>query len=262
MGGVMTWRLLGGLVAMACVIASQPAISADQSPRVSRPRAVQAVPYYDWTGCYVGAHFGGAYSNIRWFDDPNNEFVNRNHNPRGWVGGGQVGCNLQYQLFVIGVEGQAGWAEIGARQDVVDFGIGVPPAVVFTGFGTSINVVGSAAARVGVTVNHTLFYAKGGAAFLLERHRVTNLALEVAATDRYLRWGWMVGGGFEWGFWGNWSTKIEYNYMDFGSRDVEVCAVPAGACENDVIEQRMHLVKFGLNYRWGGGPPRRVVTRY
>ena len=34
------------------------------------------------------------------------------------------------------------------------------------------------------------------------------------------RAGWTVGGGVEWAFSQNWSTKIEYDFYDFGTRDV------------------------------------------
>ena len=41
---------------------------------------------------------------------------------------------------------------------------------------------------------------------------------DILTADDDLRWGWMVGGGLEYAFTGNWSMKIEYNYMNFGNR--------------------------------------------
>ena len=37
-----------------------------------------------------------------------------------------------------------------------------------------------------------------------------------AASDDKFIWGWTVGTGVEYAITGNWSAKIEYNFMDFG----------------------------------------------
>jgi outer membrane immunogenic protein len=72
------------------------------------------------------------------------------------------------------------------------------------------------------------------------------------------RQGWTVGAGFEWAFAGNWSGKIEYNYMDFGKRSVLLTG------DDDIepgIDQRLHTLKMGLNYRFAiGAAP--VGARY
>ena len=55
----------------------------------------------------------------------------------------------------------------------------------------------------------------------------------------------------------NWSLKAEYNFNHFGTKDVELC--PLGfACDTYSIKQHIHLVKVGINYRFGGP----VVARY
>jgi hypothetical protein len=63
-------------------------------------------------------------------------------------------------------------------------------------------------------------------------------------------------------FWSNWSSKLEYDFYDFGARrvnfvDIDGLLVPAD------IEQRIHTVKFGINYRldWGKGKAP-IVVRY
>jgi outer membrane immunogenic protein len=72
-----------------------------------------------------------------------------------------------------------------------------------------------------------------------------------------MRWGWMVGAGFEHAFNRNWSFKAEYNYNHFG-KDTHALCIPAGACADFEIRQHVHLIKFGINYRFGGP----VVARY
>jgi len=54
----------------------------------------------------------------------------------------------------------------------------------------------------------------------------------------------------------NWSAKIEYNYLDLGT---DVLSFNPGPVLID-IDQHLHAVKFGVNYRFDWGGP--VVARY
>jgi outer membrane immunogenic protein len=85
------------------------------------------------------------------------------------------------------------------------------------------------------------------------------------ADCRWRDWLQLAGaggaGGF-WALWSNWSAKLEYDFYDFGARrvnfvDIDGLPVPAD------IEQRIHTVKFGINYRfdWGKGKAP-IVARY
>ena len=87
-------------------------------------------------------------------------------------------------------------------------------------------------------------------------------AQQIFDTDKELRWGWMVGGGLEHALGGsNWSIKAEYNYNHFGKDSFDFCPVGGGACVVAEVKQHIHLVKVGINYRFGGfGGP--VVARY
>ena len=60
------------------------------------------------------------------------------------------------------------------------------------------------------------------------------------------RWGWMWGAGLEYAFAANWSAKVEYNYLDFGTKDYFINDAPVFD-----ITTRIHLVKFGINHRFG-----------
>ncbi len=60
----------------------------------------------------------------------------------------------------------------------------------------------------------------------------------------------------------NWSAKVEYQYYDFGTDTVTFVDVlhPAVASFPYDIDQRVHSVKVGLNYRFNWGAP--GVARY
>ena len=36
------------------------------------------------------------------------------------------------------------------------------------------------------------------------------------------RVGWTVGTGIEYALWNSWSVKVEYDYLDFGTRNVAI----------------------------------------
>jgi len=242
---------------LAVIAASSPVAAADipaRMPVKAPPPA--AVPVFAWTGCYIGVHGGGAWGRKR-AEGP--DFVNTElaHDVDGFFLGGQVGCNVQQGRWVFGIEGQAAWADI-------DGSVGPDPLVIqgVNGFRTEIDIVGSIAGRIGYAfgqTGQTMIFVKGGAAFAREEHFLPIIPAAFSRTsDSYLRWGWMVGGGFEHALSSNWSFKAEYNYNHFGTKTVDLCS-PTGTCDPFEIRQRLHIVKVGINYRWGGGA---VVARY
>src|SRR5262249_37435622 len=66
------------------------------------------------------------------------------------------------------------------------------------------------------------------------------------------RTGWMIGVGLEYGAWGNWSWKLEYNFMDFGNRNLHFDNVIIGSrIIHDLdFDRQINVVKFGLNYHF------------
>ena len=59
--------------------------------------------------------------------------------------------------------------------------------------------------------------------------------------------GWTLGAGLEWAFRDNWSTKIEYLYIDFGNGPT----VPVSPTLN-IVGGKMtdNILRAGLNYRF------------
>jgi len=173
-------------------------------------------PMWSWTGFYFGVQGGAG-----WGTSDNNFGLNGVH------GGGTVGLNWQTGRVVFGVESDISAADIeGSRTRVKDF-------ATLTG-------------RLGVTVDQALVYIKGGAAW-------ARLGHDVPVSDN--RTGYTVGTGIEFGLWNHWSAKVEYDYMDFGTKTLLIGL-------ND--QERVHVIKAGLNYRfdwggWGGGP---LFTKY
>jgi outer membrane immunogenic protein len=255
----MMKKLLGGFA--LSVFLAAPVMAADLPARMPvKAPPPPIVTLYSWTGCYIGGHVGYAWGRTE-IDLPPGVFLgDLDHDSDGFIAGGQLGCNIwQNDRWVLGIEGQAAWADIDG--DLSTFG----QTVGLTGVGTRADIIGSISARLGYAVGasgQTLLYVKGGAAFINEQFTATLVGPVTFETDKQLRWGWMVGAGFEQALGANWSFKAEYNFSHFGSDSFDICVVGA-ACASFDTERHVHLVKVGINYRFGGGwgaPP--VAARY
>jgi opacity protein-like surface antigen len=72
------------------------------------PRPAAAEPY-NWSGFYLGANVGGAWSNGSLNIPGNNLFDGLTE----FIGGAQAGYNLQAGHLLVGVEGDFDWATFG-----------------------------------------------------------------------------------------------------------------------------------------------------
>jgi len=124
--------------------------------------------------------------------------------------------------------------------------------------------IATATGRLGYTfgrLGEGMVYAKGGAAWANNRYQFNGQVLtspsfvtpfNFGASET--RVGWTVGAGVEWAVWQNWSVKLEYDYLDFGSRTVTFNDPLLGAA-NISVSQRISEVKLGVNYRFGSPLP-------
>lgn len=225
-----------------------PVLAADIPARRPVMKAPVAAPAYSWSGCYIGAHVGGGWGDKDWFDT-GIRFAT--HDIDGWLAGGQIGCDVQTGAWVFGIEGQAAWADIS----------GGAPNIFSAAFQShsSIDFIASVTGRIGYAWDRVLLYAKGGVAWVHDKHWQTadSLGGGVLSSGSKSRDGWTVGGGLEWAFAPNWSTKVEYNFMDLGIKTVSFTGLDDFEAD---IKQRIHTVKVGLNYRanWGSS----VIPRH
>lgn len=229
-------KLLLSTVSVVALVAAEPTLGA--------PRA--APPVFNWTGCYIGAHAGGGWARNVLTDTGSGFLVSSTgpvsiqDNSSGFLGGGQIGCNYQFApMWVTGIEVDVSAANISG--DVTS-----PfksPNSLWT---VKTDWLASATGRFGYSWDHWLAYAKGGAAWAHDKYAATYGA---TYTGDETRIGWTIGGGLEWAFMDNWSAKLEYDYFDFGSKDVNLSIPGLVVPENN--KQQIHAVKFGINYRFG-----------
>jgi len=241
-------RLLLGTASLIAAAAVSPACAADLAVKAPIAPAVT----FSWTGCYIGANGGGGWGSNKWNDPALGDFLFASHDLSGWAAGGQVGCNYQTGIWVFGAEVDGDYANLnGFGPDLVQPG-GLTDNV-------KIDAIGSVTGRVGVTWERALFYIKAGGAVARNNFFATDPTGATVATADQTRWGFAVGGGWEWAFADHLSFKVEYEYMDFGRQSATLLG-PAGGSFN--IDQMVHLLKIGVNHRFGWEAPAPVVTRY
>jgi outer membrane immunogenic protein len=233
------------LAALAC----GPALAADLPARRAMPvKAPEPVPtYYNWSGIYIGGHLGGGFS------DKCFTFAGASdgcHDGDGFLGGGQIGFNLQSGQFVFGAEFSGSWADISGGHNAT-----LIPADAYR---SDVNTILLLTGRVGMTFDRLLLYVNGGGAWVRDEYEYSAAGVGTSTTKQN-RTGWTVGAGVEYGFTPNWSLAAQYNYVDLGDKDVTFGGAAAPFPFTDSVDQQLHLATVRLNYRFGAGP---LVARY
>jgi len=177
--------ILGASIALASSLGPSVALADGYSP----PRAAYAPPpMMSWTGFFVGAHLGGAWSDVEWANVTlTGERVTNDGS--GFFGGAQMGYNQQIGNIIIGVETTlSGGSLSGSFRSIVD------PAQFYD---TDITTIVTVTGRLGVGGDQWMLYAKGGWAGA----SVDVVGRNPASLDRFSfddwRSGWTVGTGFE-----------------------------------------------------------------
>jgi outer membrane immunogenic protein len=163
-------KLVPGIVALAVLGATAPALAADLGARPYGRAPAYAAPLYNWTGFYIGGHVGGAFSGSNSF----NGLVLSNDDAR-FLGGVQAGADYQFAgNWVAGIEGQYSW--LGSNH----IGAIFPAGFVYT---NNQRGLGSVTGRIGYSWGPALFYAKGGYAYSDNRETLTFGGAPVAFTS-------------------------------------------------------------------------------
>lgn len=222
----MKKSLLSGVAAAAIVIGTQS--------------TANAVPAYNWTGCYIGGNIGGGWAHEEFGPNANVAYPGGTAKLSSFVGGGQIGCDYQNGMWVVGAQGLFDWSSMS----------GDSPFFLGKNFSTRIPWFATATGRVGYVVQPAmLIFIKGGAAFTRDRYAFFHAGFH--PPEEVTRSGWTIGGGFEWMLAPNWSLTIEYGYMGFGSVNLQFSGI--GANSPETINQHAQVVLVGLNYRFNTG---------
>ena len=253
----INWLINVTIIVMAVLIA-WPVFAADLQTKVpyyAAPVPVSAVPY-TWTGLYVGLNGGAGFGmdtatatsisggsasfNLPLASQPTS----------GWLGGATVGYNWQSGPIVLGVEGEFDWTSLS----------GSTACLTYFSCSAKQSWLGDIAARVGVVTPGMplMLFVKGGVAWSDFSYAFGNtlFGTTVAANASDTRTGALIGMGAEYAFAQNWSAKVEYDFIDFGT-STEAFPLAVSSCQgctwptvNASIRDTESLMKVGVNYRF------------
>jgi opacity protein-like surface antigen len=226
----------------------------------------QAAPY-DWTGFYAGGFSGAAFGRTHW----NFPQTGTSADPEiaGVLGGGTLGYNKQYDRWVLGFEGDVALTNATGGASCQD---GKFNSVVVQNCNNDVHVLATADARIGYTwLDRVLLFAKAGGAY-------TNNKLDASCNGDALfpqggcvptnnptsgvqnlelsdpRFGWTAGAGFEIALTPAWSAKAEYDFLDFGSKNLVLTdTTPV------TVREYFNEVKVGVNYHFNAYDPDSAV---
>ena len=224
-------------VALAAVVAAgiQSARAADMARPVYQPPVAVAVPIYNWSGFYIGGNIGWAFGNSSATYNPTGETWDVGKN--GFLGGGQAGFNWQTGNFVFGIEGDISWID-GKRNRSWNGGI--------TGDGGT-DWAATIAGRFGFAANNVLWYGKAGAGWVNNTATIYDNTGTTVWTGSNTNVGWLIGAGVEVALTQNWTTKLEYNYLNLDN-----WTGTPGILNGDSvsISRTVQMLKVGLNYKF------------
>jgi high affinity Mn2+ porin len=223
------------------VLASCSFAAAADLPRLPiKAPAFKAV--YNWTGFYLGGHVGYGGGSFGPGTNPLPEQgVFFPHSVTGLIGGYQAGYLRQFSNnVVLGIEADASFTA------PVD-----GPALVRAPFNTTLDYVGTVRGRIGYAFGRWLPYATGGFAWGHSRVDINDGSGSIVSSPGQYHPGWTAGAGVEFAVSGNWRAKLEYDYIDLSRRMYDLSAFGLPGLN---VDPNIHLVKLGLNYRFGDAP--------
>src|SRR5882724_5221363 len=194
---------------------------------------------YSWTGFYLGGHVGYGDASFGAGTNPLPEqgmlFPST---ATGVTGGYQAGYVRQLpNNIVLGVEADASFT---GPLDV--------PRLTPAPFNTTVDYVGTVRGRVGYAFGTTMPYVTGGFAWGHSHVNLHDDARNVVSSPGQNQTGWTVGAGVEFAVSGNWSAKVEYDYIDLSRRMYDLSGFGLPGIN---VDPRIHLAKLGLNYHLG-----------
>jgi len=199
------------ILAMTVATVATGTAAAADLPRGPAPYYPPPASVYNWTGFYAGLNLGYEWGKV----------TDSSIDPSGVAGGGQIGYNWESGQFVFGVETDI---QASAADDT------------FAPYKFSNPWFGTLRGRAGFAINNILLYGTAGLAY-------GDLKAEFGGLDESKTLvGWTGGLGMEVGFAPAWSAKVEYLYMDLGSRAYTLTGVDNGL--------HASYLRLGVNYHF------------
>jgi outer membrane immunogenic protein len=244
---------VSGVIAIGTIFGIGVASAADLAARPYTKAPPMVVdPVFNWTGFYIGAQVGGAWSEHRYDNiDLTGEPIG--HNASSITGGGHLGYNWQFNSLVLGVEAEFNGTDLKGTSTSI-----FTPLVTYS---TKVDWYGTVVGRLGYAFNRTMLYATGGVAFA--DIRSVGLNGPNGATDSFSnttnRTGWTAGVGAAYQITANWIAGIDYKHIEFEKyNSTGITSTLLLPYTLTGIDTKIDQVTARISYKFGGP----VVAKY
>src|SRR6185437_4320784 len=165
--------------------------------------------------------------------------------PGGGIAGIHAGYNWQWDHVVLGVEGDAEWADLHTTHLI--------PGV----FSIKSHLYDDASVRgkLGWAFDRILVYGTGGVAFGGVGTTYLNIINAPFMSSNGIRTGWTAGAGLAYAITPNWELGAEYRYTDLGHKGSIFTGGLLGRPVTDRNEFNFSAVRAVLSYRFAPPPP-------
>jgi len=258
----MKHAFLTGAIAFFAFLLVRQAAAADLGTMPVKALPVAASP--DWTGFYLGGHFGYATGTSNWDATQGGGAAALNGSldlfnsfdafkgTGSYFAGLQAGYNRMFpSRFLLGVE-----MDFSAPNTIAG---GQTVSSTPSGQASYTDTVldfGTLRGRFGYAFDHWLVYGTGGVAWTYDKLERTQLAgmpvggnVAIGTTEAALlwRWGWAAGAGVEIPIAQNWTGKLEFLTTEFGNRQKSF----PSAGQAFTSDLSMQSLRLGVNYQLG-----------
>ena len=234
------------LMVAVCTIALTQIAPAADIPTKAPPAVITASPVYSWTGLYIGANVGGAWSTTDWtfFNGATLEPIGQHVSK--WLAGGQIGYLYQFNPnWVAGAEVSWSRTDLKATSGSIAVADRLRQSQI-----TDLLLI---AGRFGYASNNWLGYIKGGYANLGIDFNTFVASSGLATTTSSGRdGGWVVGGGVEYAFSPYVTASAEYNFVHVNIGDRNQAVTPGFVTPETVASAQVNIqtVWARLNFRF------------
>jgi outer membrane immunogenic protein len=277
--GAVMKKIISASIALVALGWGGSAVRAADMPLKAPP----PVPYFSWTGCYIGLDAGETYGHTDGYSTtgtsqllpfgpiPAGINMTNGFNLSGGIGGVYAGCNYQFAGtgWVIGFEGDWSFDNKEGQAFITPGAFGIVGGNLADVWYLQEREIGTARLRLGYAVTpNWLLYVTGGWAWakIDSTETVITAPTNSRVTDIQTNWrgGWTVGAGTEYEVGYGWAVRSEFLYVDFGNfttfTNIPVGVIGSNTFTNLNVNLHEYIWRFGLSYKFGWSPA--VVARY
>ena len=265
-------RTMGVVFACAALTSAFAGTETYSGKEMKQVAQVQPACDFTWTGFYVGGNagygWGSSDTEFRPLPDAPSFFdlkpTTLDPDPDGFIGGGQVGYNYQWNWLVLGAEADFQGADIEGHEHLFNF-----PDTTGTGNGPDtflfaherVQWLGTVRGRIGIApICRLLIYGTGGFAYgNVDYSANTNFGNDESTYPvnfTETRTGWTAGGGLEYAINNHWTVRAEYLHYDLGDESRTGTGFTAGVPDGPPFAVRYNfdtsgdIVRGGLNFKF------------